>query len=206
METDPVPGGKDTARVEAFSDGVFSIAVTLLVLEVNVPHLSQQAPASELWRELAKGWPSYVALVSSFFTVLIMWTNHHGIFKLIRGTNNRFLFANGFLLLMVSLVPFPTALIAEYIRAESASAVCVVYSGLFVFIALAYGLLWETALRTNLVDPATPSRVIKGISQNGIIGLSLYTLATGAAFIYPLLSVGICTTLWMYWGYTLRST
>lgn len=200
------PNGKDTARVEAFSDGVFSIAVTLLVLEVKVPHLSQQAPARELWHELAAGWPSYIALVSSFFTVLIMWTNHHGIFRLIRGTNNRFLFANGLLLLMVSLVPFPTALIADYIRAESAPVVCAVYSGLFVFIALAYGMLWETALRTNLVDPKTPDQVIKQTSRNGIVGLVLYIIATGVAFFSPYLSVGICTALWIYWGYTLRKT
>lgn len=199
----PTPENQ-TTRIEAFSDGVFAIAVTLLILEVKVPHLAPHAPARELWHELAKQWPSYVALVSSFFTVLIIWTNHHGLFKLINGTNSRFMFANGFLLLIVTLVPFPTALVAEYIEAESASAACAVYAGMYVLIALAFGLLWQTALSTKLVRADTPARVIQNTSRNSLIGIGAYTLATLVAFVSPYLSISICTALWIYWAFTMR--
>ena len=193
-----------TTRIEAFSDGVFAIAVTLLILEVKVPHLSEQASAAELWHELGKQWPSYVALVSSFFTVLIMWTNHHGIFKLITGTNSRFMFANGFLLLIVTLVPFPTALVAEYIQAESASAACAVYAGMYVLIALAFGVMWQTAINTRIVRADTPVRVLKATSRNSLVGIGTYALATGMAFINPYVSISICMALWIFWAFTMR--
>ncbi|WP_375445231.1 TMEM175 family protein [uncultured Fibrella sp.] len=203
MATQQSIDAKETTRVEAFSDGVFAIAVTLLVLEVKVPHVPEQAPASLLWRELARQWPSYIALISSFFTVLIMWTNHHSIFKMIVSTNSRFMFANGFLLLMVSLVPFPTALIAEYIQAESASVACAVYAGMFVIIAFAYSLLWEVALRSKLVSSTIPAPVIRATSRNGVVGITAYAVATAAAFFSPYLSLGICTALWLFWGFTM---
>src|SRR5499427_108148 len=90
-------GEKETGRLEAFSDGVFSIAMTLLVLELKVPSLSEAPSAAELWAALVKQWPSYFAFVTSFFTVLIMWVNHHGIFRLVQRTNSALLFTNGFL-------------------------------------------------------------------------------------------------------------
>lgn len=197
------PSTSETTRVEAFSDGVFAIAVTLLILEVKVPHLPEHATATDLWRELAKQWPSYLALVSSFFTVLIIWTNHHGLFKLISGTNNRFMFANGFLLLIVTLVPFPTALVAEYIMADSASTACAVYAGLYVLIAVAFGMLWETALKTGLVRADVPSHVLKATSRNSLVGIGTYVLATIVAFFSPYLSIALCTVLWIYWGYAI---
>ncbi len=106
---------KETARVEAFSDGVFAIAITLLVLEFKVPHLPQEASSGELFHALLKLWPSTVAFLGSFAAILIMWINHHGLFRLIHKTDSRFLFANGFMLLMVTFVPFPTAVLAEYL-------------------------------------------------------------------------------------------
>src|SRR4051794_3486976 len=98
---------KETSRVEAFSDGVFSIAITLLVLELKVPNLGDAPTAKSLCIALGHQWPSYISFLTSFFTVLIMWVNHHGIFRLIRGIDARLMFANGFLLMLVTAVPFP---------------------------------------------------------------------------------------------------
>src|SRR5690348_5236090 len=91
--SDAANADKETGRLEAFSDGVFSIAITLLALELRVPNLSGPGgpTARALWTELGRLWPSYLAFVTSFFTVLIMWVNHHGIFRLVRRTNHRLL-------------------------------------------------------------------------------------------------------------------
>src|SRR6185503_20007953 len=87
---------KETGRVEAFSDGVFDIAMTLLILEIRVPHLAHDAHESkwQLFSALMQLWPSFVAFVLSFGTVLIMWVSHHGLFKHARGVDNRLMFAN----------------------------------------------------------------------------------------------------------------
>ena len=91
-------------RVEAFSDGVFAIAITLLILEIRVPHV-----AHGLWAGLLALWPSYVAFLLSFVVILIEWVNHHELLRNVQGVSYPFLFANGLLLLTVTFVPFPTA-------------------------------------------------------------------------------------------------
>ena len=96
---------KETGRVEAFSDGVFAIAITLLVLEFKVPHLPEGATGRDLFHALLKLWPSLIAFLGSFIAILIMWINHHGLFRLIHKIDPPFLFANGFMLLMVTFVP-----------------------------------------------------------------------------------------------------
>ena len=102
---------KETTRVEAFSDGVFAIAITLLILEIKVPRLESSMTNSQLMNSLMNLWPSYFAFLLSFTAVLIMWINHHGFFKYLRTINLGFLYANGFLLLMVTFIPFPTAVL-----------------------------------------------------------------------------------------------
>src|SRR5262245_58066326 len=102
---------KETARIEAFSDGVFAIAITLLVLDMKVPG-SKDLPADvRLISVLGRQWPTYLAYVTSFLTILIMWVNHHRLFQHIKRTDNPFLMLNGLLLMGVTIVPFPTGLV-----------------------------------------------------------------------------------------------
>src|SRR6266516_2431729 len=89
---------KETGRLEAFSDGVFGIAITLLVLEIKVPHSPDLHDKATLLEALAKQWPAYVAYVISFLTVLIMWMNHHKVFRHIRRGDGTLLLLNGLLL------------------------------------------------------------------------------------------------------------
>jgi uncharacterized membrane protein len=202
--SDDAAAEKDTGRLEAFSDGVFSIAITLLALELRVPSLSGPSgpTARALWAELGRMWPSYLAFVTSFFTVLIMWVNHHDIFRLIRRTDNRLLFTNGLLLLLVTAVPFPTQLIATYLRTAVAGTACAVYGGLFVLISIAYGLLLLAAAAGDgrmLAAGAMPE-VSRRTRDCFRVGTPLYLAATVAALLSPWVTLGICTGLWVFWS------
>ena len=95
---------KETSRVEAFSDGVFAIAITLLILEIRVPPGDGLTSNEKLRAMLLELWPSYFAFTLSFAAILIMWINHHGFFKYLRTIDARFLYANGFLLFIDSII------------------------------------------------------------------------------------------------------
>ncbi len=104
----------ETTRLEAFSDGVFAIAITLLILEIKVP-AGPETQDHGLWRALLERWPSYVGYVISFATIGIMWVNHHALFKYIRRVDRALLLANLLLLMTISFLPYPTAVLAEHL-------------------------------------------------------------------------------------------
>src|SRR5258708_29828085 len=113
-------GAKETGRLEAFSDGVFAIAITLLVLELKVPSIPPAgATSAALGKALLQLWPSYFALVTSFFTILIMWMHHHAILRNVHRTDSRLHFSNGCLLLFLTFVPYPTSLLSPYLSTPS---------------------------------------------------------------------------------------
>ena len=191
---------KETGRIEAFSDGVFAIAVTLLVLEVRVPHLQDGGAGGSLARALAAQWPSYVALVTSFLTILVMWANHHRIFELVRRVNAPFLYANGLLLLVVTVVPFPTAVLAEYFQKPGATTAAAVYAGTFVLCGVAYQLLWRAAIAgRRLLRSDYSEKRIQEIHHRYWLGVPGYLVATAAAFVSVYLTVGICIALLAVW-------
>jgi len=129
--------------------------------------------------------------------------NHHAMFKLVQKTDGVFMLANGFLLLLVTLVPFPTGLLAEYLLAPAAPTAAAMYAGLFVFISLAYNLLWwSAASRRPLLRPGLPPGLIQARGRANLIGTPVYVVALACAFWNPLLSVGICGLLWIFWAFT----
>lgn len=194
---------KETGRLESFSDGVFAVAITLLVVTLQVPHLSGAISVSTLGRALFAQWPSYLTFMTSFATILIMWASHHGIFKLVYRADTPFLFANGLLLLLVTLVPFPTSLVAQYLITPAAALACAIYAGVFVVINVAYNMLWWVAVRQRrLLYPTVTSRQVKRVTRNQLLGLPLYLLATLLAFWNPYVSVGLCSCLWIFWAFT----
>ena len=135
---------RDTARLEAFSDGVMAIAITLLALEIRVPPVDGDVP---LLAALTEQWPMYLAFLLSFATIGIMWMNHHRMFTLIRHTDHTFLILNILLLMGITLVPFTTALLGEYLAHEGQQLAAVVYSGLFTLIAVVFNIMWIYADR-----------------------------------------------------------
>src|SRR5438093_4481800 len=152
MDAPEVPLAESTTRLEAFSDGVFAIAITLLVLEIRVPHPETAAAAGHLWAGLAALWPSYLAFLFSFFVILVMWVNHHELMRLVRAVDYPLLFANGLVLLLVTFVPFPTAVLAQHLATSEATAAVAFYCGTFFLISL--GL----ALPDDRPPPPLPAR------------------------------------------------
>jgi uncharacterized membrane protein len=193
---------KETGRIEAFSDGVFAIAVTLLVLELKVPQLAEEAGNGELWSALLSRWPSYAAYLVSFMTILIVWVNHHRLFTIIQRADSRFLFINGLLLLVVTTIPFPTALLAEFFERPSASVACALYSGMFVLLALAFNAFWHYARRHRLLGPSVSGAQVAAISHSLVFGPITYFVAFLLAFVNVYASFGLCILLAIYWAFS----
>jgi uncharacterized membrane protein len=192
---------KETGRIEAFSDGVFAIAVTLLVLELKVPQLAEDAGSAELWSALLGRWPSYAAYLVSFMTILIVWVNHHRLFTIIQRSDSRFLFLNGLLLLVVTTIPFPTALLAEFLQRPSASVACAIYCGTFVMLALAFNAFWRyAAYRNRLLTRTTTTEQVAAVSRSLLFGPLTYFMAFVLAFVNVYASFGLCILLAIYWA------
>jgi uncharacterized membrane protein len=184
---------------------VFAIAITLLALELKVPHFDAGSNiADRLISGLTNQWPSYFAFLTSFFTVLIMWVHHHAIFRLVKGADVTLLFANGFLLMLVTVVPFPTAVVAEYLRTPAAPAASTFYAGFFVLIGIAFMVLLWAAFRPAVLDPDASPATIARLRKSYRLGPPLYLAATVAAPFSPWLAMGICTALWIVWAATTR--
>ncbi len=195
---------KETGRIEAFSDGVFAVAITLLVFDLKVPQplAGDTLSITGLGSALLHQWPSYLAFVTSFATILIMWVSHHSIFKLVDKSDKPFLFANGLLLMLVTVVPFPTSLVSEYLTTPAAATACAVYAGIFVVINLAYNLLWWIITHHRLLNPGVSPAQVKALTRNFLLGFPIYIIAAGLAFLNPYVSIAICSGLWIFWAFT----
>jgi uncharacterized membrane protein len=195
---------KETGRLEAFSDGVFAIAITLLVLELKVPEVKDAgSSAAALAKALLQQWPSYIGLITSFFTVLIMWVHHHAILRNVCRTDAWLHFANGCLLLGVTFVPYPTAILASFLRTPAAQMAAVFYSGTFVFMALCYYLFIRAAFRKPLLSQHASQEFIAKTCHNYMFGPPAYLVATLAALFDVRLSLAVCTALWVFWATTI---
>jgi uncharacterized membrane protein len=191
---------KETTRVEAFSDGVFAIAITLLILEIKVPKVDIHMTNHQLFTSLIDLWPSYFAFLLSFTAVLIMWINHHGFFKYLKTINSRFLYANGFLLLMVTFIPFPTAVLAEHINSPACNVASAFYCATMVMVSLGYNLLWfTTAYKRALVkDEISDALIIKIRNAYGFC-FFVYLLSFIISFFYAVSGLLICISFWIFW-------
>ena len=190
---------KSKGRIEAFSDGVFAIALTLLILEIRPPQLAD-ADNGQLLAALVELWPSFLAFALSFFVVLVMWVNHHELFALARGVDHPCLFANGFLLLMVTFVPFPTAVLARFLGTEAGRAAAAFYCGTFFMIALAYNLLFlAVAHRRRLVRPEVGDAELAGVRRAYYLGVFVYAASVGLSLWDAAAGLGLCAALWLLW-------
>jgi TMEM175 potassium channel family protein len=199
----PVPASqepKDTARLEAFSDGVFAIAITLLILEIRVPSLPPGAGNGRLWGDLVALWPSLVAFTLSFFVILVMWVNHHELIRLVREVDYPLLFANGFLLLLVTFVPFPTAVLARYLGTAAANTAAAFYCGTFLVGSLAWGVLNAAIARSRrLVRSDVPDALLERVRRAYSVGPLVYAVSVVVALWNAPAGLVLCTSLWILW-------
>lgn len=192
---------KETARIEAFSDGVFAIAVTLLVLELHVPALKVGGNSTSLLVALREEWPGYIAFAISFISIFIIWVNHHKIFKQIYKRNTGLMFANGLILFLVSLVSYPSALLARFYMSNAKQLSVTIYTGLFVLINIAFNLLWQQATADKtLLRPGISDEAIKKLRNNYLYGFPTYLAAFIISFYFPDTALLICILLWVYWA------
>jgi uncharacterized membrane protein len=195
---------KETGRLEAFSDGVFAIAITLLVLDLKAPDAAATGGSPlQLAKALLQQWPSYVGLVTSFFTILIMWVHHHAILRNVCKTDAWLHFANGCLLLGVTFVPYPTSILASYFETPAAKMAAVFYSGTFVFMASCFYLFIRAAFRKPLLSRNASQEFINKTCHQYMFGPPAYLLATFGALLDARLSLAICTVLWIFWATTI---
>ncbi len=185
-------GTSSTTRLEAFSDGVFAIAITLLILEIKVPAAVEGVDGG-LAAALLHQWPSYLSYVTSFLTIGIFWANHHSSFQYIKRSNHTLLIINTVFLMSISFLPFPTALIAEYVgRPADEQIAALLYSGSFWVGGILFNVIWWYATgKRRLIDPSTDPQLVRRLTVRGGIGLVLY----GVAFALGFISVPACLLL-----------
>jgi uncharacterized membrane protein len=187
----------ETARLETFSDGVFAIAATLLILEVH------RAPGS-VSHGLVHAWPSYVAYAISFLTIGIIWVNHHTVMQQIARVDRTFLFINVVFLMVVAFSPFPTRVLAENLR-DGSHAAAFAYGLTFTLMAISYGVMWfYAAHERRLIAPEADPRVVTGISRSFLPGSFVYGAATASSLISAYLAVALYAAIALF--YVLESS
>lgn len=160
-----------TGRLEAFSDGVFAIAITLLLLEISVP----EGASRDLLGAFSKQWPSYLAYLVSFATIGAAWLAHSTITHYLHGVDALFLRVNLLLLLLISFLPFPTGLVADHVRDVNAERVATSILGIkLLLIALVVSAMWRYAVRRELVRPDAGDEEVRMLTQRLTPGLAGY--------------------------------
>ena len=182
-------------RLEAFSDGVFAVALTLLVLEIRVPHLHDALSAPEAWEALEVLGPKFGSFLLSFAYVAVFWVNHHHFLDLIEDVDPGLLWLNILLLLCMCFVPFPTAFIGEYPDNPVGLAV---FAMVLMGAGLVFTLMWPYAHRRGLMRSSVRKQAVKDVVRSGMLGPPLYAAAALAAFRLPGLAWLIFTTVPAY--------
>ena len=199
--------GRATDRLEAFSDAIIAIAITLLVLEIHVPERHEEGGSnSKLWHELGDLWPSYLGFVISFVVIGIMWANHHEIFRYIGRTSHGLITLNTIFLFCIALAPFPTALLAEYLRHDGEKTATIVYQGWFLVTAIAYNILWRYPRKAGLIAEDADPIAVAEITRRFNFGPPTYLIAFLAAFISPAISLLISAGLAVLYALPQRGT
>ena len=176
-----------TARLETFADGVFAIAATLLILNVDA---EVSAGTHDLGADLARAWPSYIAYAVSFLTIGIIWVNHHTVMGQVGHADRTFLFANVTFLMCVAFIPFPTRLVAAHFGEPGLQAAALAYGVTLTATAVLFSVVWLYAsVRGRLLRPDADPRTVSGITRSYLPGPWIYLAATLVALASPTASV-----------------
>jgi uncharacterized membrane protein len=187
----------ETGRLETFADGVFAIAITLLVLAIRLP-----TPDEDLGPALVRQWPEFAGYVVSFLTIGIMWNQHHRLFTLIRRSNVTFAMINVIFLMLIAFVPYPTALLAQRLGSGvDTVGATILYGGTMTAIAVMFNAIWRYAsARGGHLLVADISDARQAEARGYRYGASIYGLITLLAFVNPYLSVIGFAAFAAYWA------
>jgi uncharacterized membrane protein len=188
-----------TSRLEAFSDGVFAVAITLLVLEINVPG------GEHLWHQLKEEWPSFASFFVSFWVIGIIWVNHHGVLDHLKRIDRPVLYLNLLVLMTVVFIPFATALMAEHLKSGSDEKVAaLVYALSSLAMGIAISFFWTYVVRHRReLGVEIPDEEVRSMSIGFMIGTPIYLVAVITAFISPavvLIIIGAVAAYYMVAG------
>ena len=179
---------KSLTRLEAFSDGVFAIAITLLILEIKFPHGGAE---SSLWDRLLALWPFLIAFALSFFVILVTWITHHDLIHLVRESSRSLQLANGFALLYVTFIPFATGVLAENLTSSDVNIAVALYCGTFVVGSAAFNILVAIIINGQLLRKDVDDHIIYRIRRGFRIVFVIYVATTAVAFVMPFLALAI---------------
>ncbi|GHO86296.1 TMEM175 family protein [Dictyobacter formicarum] len=197
---------KDTNRLEAFSDGVFAVAITLLVLDIKFsPFKANGLPKDDalMWGEILRQGPTLFAFITSFFTIGIMWLNHHRIFKHIKRYDTTLLFLNILLLMIIVFIPVPTSLLAQYIIYPDYHTAAILYAITFLAMATCFNLIWRYAsYNGRLLGKNVDMHVINRISRQYAFGPLLYLIGIAIALFNTPLSVVFSFLLAIFFAFS----
>jgi uncharacterized membrane protein len=194
----------NTVRCEALSDGVFAIAITLLVLEIRLPHGAE----GHLAADLAALWPSYLAFGLSFFSIIVSWLSHLDFMRLVRAVDRPSLLANALFLFYVTCVPFSTSVLAAHLMGPGVSTAVTLYAGVFILGSVASILMLEAIVLGNLFVPGVDAQRIRRYRRALWSGLLLNVGATLLALVLPILALAlvfIVRVMWLWLRYELPS-
>jgi uncharacterized membrane protein len=188
------------ARLEAFSDGVIAVAITLLALDLHVPN---PAGAGTLAHNLGAQWPNYAAYVVSFLTIGIIWINHHAMLRRVVSVDHAILLHNLLLLMTIVVLPFSTALMAEYLKASHGQKLAAgVWSGSFLVMSIAFFTMQRHLLiaKRHLLHEHLTPELRSWVLRRNAVGLMPYAIATAAALISPYLTLAICAAVAVFYA------
>lgn len=195
------------ARLEAFCDGVFAIAATLLVIDVKLPATDPVETTAGLWLALRHTAPAIGAFVLSFTIIFITWVNHHATLKLVGRSSSAFIYANGFMLLTVVFLPFPSALLGEYLMTDHAGPAVALYNVVLTAQGLAWVLLCTAVLSGDLAKNEKGAARLRTNRRFGWVAMAIYGICAVLALRFPLTIAAATVGIWLFWlvlGITIR--
>ena len=192
---------KETGRVEAFSDGVFAIAMTLLVLELHVPKTEDITRVGGLAVAILQMWPSFVSFVLGFGFVLVGWINHHRLFNHIRKVDGTFLLLNGMLLMVFTLVPYPISILAAHINGPNSKTAIIFYSAFSLLVAVGFQVVWRYAsYNGRLLRKNMNLEQINAITRQYNIVFPIFVAGFLLSFVAPYVGLAIMAGLILYFA------
>lgn len=186
-------------RLEAFCDGVFAIALTLLIIDIKIPATEHINTTADFWLALEHIAPSVFTFLLSFFVIFITWVNHHHNLRLINRSSTKFIYMNGFFLLVIVFLPFPTSLLGEHLFTDHAAPAVILYEIVLAVQSIGWILVCSAAVKDHLAKNDYAAAKLRQNRNFGYYASILYSLFAIAAIWFPLVIAIITTLIWLFW-------